>query len=57
MPVFTPSDIGPPAAGGPASELWWFVRWFVFHGTRLDRLAVPDSAEQAAREEPCETRE
>ena len=53
MPILTPGDAGPRAPGGVRSELWWFVRWFVFHGTRLERLASPSDP---ASEESCETR-
>ena len=57
MPILTPTDLGSPSPGGVASELWLFVRWFLFHGTRLDRLAVPsDPAEPATSREACKTR-
>jgi hypothetical protein len=40
MPIFTPTEVRSPTTGGVTSELWAFVRWFLFHGTRLDRLAA-----------------
>ena len=39
MPILTPTEVRSPLTRGVAFELWWFVRWFLFQGTRLERLA------------------